>query len=298
MMSVPHVLCIVGPTSSGKTTFGLVLAKAFNGEIVNADARQLYRGFDIGTGKPSLRERGDVPHYLFDEDPTHQITVSEWRDKALTCIREIAGRSRLPILVGGTGLYLQTLIDNLSIPEVAPQAALREELSRLSLTELVDRLRATDPEAAKIVDLKNPRRVMRALEVALMTGHSFVESRKKGLPLVEALQIGIARSREELYARAEMAVDEMLARGWMEEVRGLLAQGLSKECAAMSAIGYRELGDVLQGSSTLVEVMPVINQATRNYIKRQITWFKRDERIRWIRDQREAVEMVRDWIDV
>lgn len=297
-MSLPRIVCIVGPTSSGKTSLSLVLAKALNGEIVNADARQLYRGFYIGTGKPSLIERTEIPHHLFDEDPGTQITVSEWREKALACIHTIVDRGRLPILVGGTGLYLQALIDNLSIPEVPPQTELREALSRCSLDELVDRLRETDPEAVTVVDLKNPRRVIRALEVALATGTSFVDARQKGLPLVEVLQIGIERTREELYARAEAAVDEMVSRGWVEEVRGLLAQGFLKESPAMSAIGYRELVDVVEGRLTLNEVVPSIKQATRNYIKRQITWFKRDERIEWVRDGAEAAQRVRLWLGV
>ena len=295
MMSLPRIVCIVGPTSSGKTSLSLALAKAFSGEIVNADARQLYRGFDVGTGKPSLVERAGIPHHLFDEDSMTQITVSEWREKALVRIREIVSRGRLPILVGGTGLYFQALIDNLSIPEVPPQTELREELSRLSLSELVDRLRATDPEALTVVDLKNPRRVIRALEVALTTGQSFVDTRQKGSLLVDALQIGIERTREELYARAETAVDEMLSRGWVEEVRGLFAQGFSKTSPAMSAIGYRELTDVVESRSTLDEAVPNIKRATRNYIKRQITWFKRDERIEWVRDPAEALECVRLW---
>lgn len=297
-MSLPRILCIVGPTSSGKTALSLALAKKFDGEIVNADARQLYRGFDIGTGKPSLEERAGVPHYLFDEDPAQQISVSEWKEKTLACIREIVSRGRLPILVGGTGLYVQALIDNFSIPEVAPQVELRDELSSLSLEALVKRLEEVDPDALEIVDLKNPRRVIRALEVALTTGRSFVDARQKGESLVDASQLGIERSREDLYARSEAAVDEMLARGWIDEVRRLLAQGFTKETPAMSAIGYRELVDVIEGRSTLTEVVPGIKQATRNYIKRQVTWFKRDERIVWVSDQEGAEELVRSWLVV
>jgi tRNA dimethylallyltransferase len=297
-MSLPRILCIVGPTSSGKTALSLALAKKFDGEIVNADARQLYRGFDIGTGKPSFEERTGVPHYLFDEDPAQQISVSEWKEKALACIREIVSRGRLPILVGGTGLYVQALVDNFSIPEVAPQVELRDELSSLSLEALVKRLEEVDPDALEIVDLKNPRRVIRALEVALTTGRSFVDARQKGESLVDALQLGIERSREDLYARSEAAVDEMLARGWVEEVRELFTQGFTKETPAMSAIGYRELEDVVRGRSTLTEVVPGIKQATRNYIKRQVTWFKRDERIVWVSDQEGAEELVRSWLAV
>ena len=295
-MNIPSIVCIVGPTSSGKTALSLKLAKEFNGEIVNADARQLYRGFDVGTGKPTLGERKNVPHHLFDEDPTKQLTVTEWRDKALTCIHEITSRGRLAILVGGAGLYIQALVDNFSIPEVAPQEDLRAELSMLSLDQLVTRLHEVDPDAAEVVDLHNPRRVVRALEVAIATGRSFDEQRQKDVILVEALQIGIERTREELYARAERAVDEMLERGWVEEVRGLLAQGMTKETPAMSAIGYRELVDVVEGRSSLKEVIPLIKQYTRNYIKRQMTWFKKDDRIVWVKDKEEAEEKVRRWV--
>lgn len=305
-MLLPRIVCVVGPTSSGKTALSLLLAKQFDGEIVNADARQLYRGFAIGTGKPSLPlqlplgqgESLSIPHDLFDEDPTQSLTVTEWREKALVCIREIVSRGRLPILVGGTGLYVQTLVDNLSIPEVPPQIELRKALASLSLTELVERLRTVDPDAAMVVDLDNPRRVMRALEVALATGHSFLEARQKGPPLVEALQLGIERTREDLYARAEATVDDMLARGWLEEVRGLIAQGFSKDDPAMSAIGYRELVDVIEGRSTLFEAVSHIKQATRHYIKRQITWFKRDDRILWVKSDEEATELVRLWQQV
>lgn len=294
-MSLPRIVCIVGPTSSGKTALSLVLAKEFNGEIVNADARQLYRGFDIGTGKPSSVLRLHTPHHLFDEDPAKQLTVTEWREKALKCIHEIADRGHLPIIVGGTGLYIQALVDNFSIPEVPPNEVLREKLSRWSSLELLRRLQELDPDALEVVDVKNPRRVMRALEVVLSTGTSFVAQRQKGEPLVDALQIGIERSREELYERAERAVDEMIGGGWVEEVRGLLAQGITKETPAMSAIGYRELVDVVEGRATLEVVVPMIKQYTRNYSKRQITWFKKDKSIVWVKDTQNAEKEVRRW---
>ncbi len=295
-MNLPRIVCVVGPTSSGKTGLSLKLAKQFKGEIINADARQLYRGFDVGTGKPDTLSLSDVPHHLFDEDPTKQLTVTEWRDKALTCIHQIIGRGHLPILVGGTGLYVQALVDNFSVPEVPPNESLRQELSAQSLHELVEKLHQVDPEALEVVDAQNPRRVMRALEVVLSTGKSFVEQRQKGEPLVEALQIGIERTREELYARADKAVYEMLGRGWMEEVKGLLAQGMTKDTPAMSAIGYRELVDVVEGRVKLEEVVPLIKQYTRNYIKRQITWFKRDERIVWVNGASEAGLRVENWM--
>ncbi|MBP6945299.1 tRNA (adenosine(37)-N6)-dimethylallyltransferase MiaA [Patescibacteria group bacterium] len=293
-MKLPRIVCIVGPTSSGKTALSLKLAKQFQCEIINADARQLYRGFDIGTGKPDTLALSDIPHHLFQEDPTKQLTVTEWRDKALTCIHQVIGRGHVPILVGGTGLYIQALVDNFSIPEVPPNESLRQELSVLSLSVLVEKLREIDPNASEVVDMQNPRRVMRALEIVLSTGKSLIEQRQKGEPLVEALQIGIERTREELYARADKAVDRMLEHGWANEVKQLLAQGVTKDVPAMSAIGYRELVDVIEGRTVLEETVLLIKQYTRNYIKRQVTWFKKDERIVWAKDEGEAMQCVSD----
>ncbi len=295
-MKLPRVICIVGPTSSGKTALSLKLAKQFQGEIINADARQLYQAFDIGTGKPDILAVSDVPHHLFHEDPTKQLTVTEWRDKALTCIHDIFRRGHLPILVGGTGLYIQALVDNFSIPEVPPNESLRQELSAQSLHELVEKLRQIDPDALEVIDVQNPRRVTRALEIVHSTGKSLIEQRQKGGPLVEALQIGIERTREELYARADKAVDEMLERGWMDEVKGLLAQGMTRDTPAMSAIGYRELVDVIEARVTLEERVPLIKQYTRNYIKRQQTWFKRDGRIVWVKYEGEAMRCISDYL--
>lgn len=295
-MPLPRIICIVGPTSSGKTSFSLEIAKRFQGEIINADARQLYRGFDIGTGKPSVADREGIPHHLFDEDPTSPLTVSEWRKKVLSCIEEISMRGHLPILVGGTGLYIQSLVDNLSIPEVAPQPELRDKLSQLSLEEMVNQLRELDPDAAEIVDLKNPRRVMRALEVTLSSDQRWSKTQQKGSPIVDALQIGILRTREELYARSEKAVDDMLKAGWIEEIRSLLDSGVSRAADAMSAIGYRELTGVIQGTLSQEEAVDQIKQATRNYIKRQITWFKRDERIHWVKDIEEPSALIQTFL--
>ncbi len=295
-MSLPKVLCIVGPTSSGKTALSLALAKEFKGEIINADARQLYKGFDIGTGKPSRTIRSEVPHYLFEEDPSQPLSLAGWREKALSLIREIVAHGRLPIVVGGTGLYMQSLVENLLIPEVAPQPELRDELSRLSTQMLIERLCEIDPSALAVVDLQNPRRVIRAIEVATVTGVSFAEQRQKGEPLVDALQVGVERTRDELYDRSRIAIDGMIRAGWLEEVRNLLRAGISPDMEAMSALGYRELAAVVDGRAYLDEVIPSIQQATRNYIKRQMTWFKRDEHIHWVKHEKEASTLVREWL--
>ncbi|MFA6429220.1 MAG: tRNA (adenosine(37)-N6)-dimethylallyltransferase MiaA [Patescibacteria group bacterium] len=279
---LPHILCIVGPTSSGKTAMGLRLAKERNGEIINADARQVYRGFDIGTGKPKGEWKegvylvdGVVHHLMDDVDPMTTMTVAEWRERALSTIHDIVRRGKLPIVVGGTGLYVQALVDAYDLPHVPPQKELRDRLEKMSLEERVHELKGVDPQAASVVDLMNPRRVQRALEVALTTGRSFVDQRVKKEPVVNAEMICLMPSREELYRRIDAAVDERMADGWLDEVRRLHDAGIPWDAPAMTSIGYRELGAVLRGEMSLEEATVKIKQATRQYAKRQMTWFKK-----------------------
>lgn len=284
MTDLPRVLCIVGPTSSGKTSLGIALAKKFDGEVINADARQIYRGFDIGTGKPSEEEREGIPHHLMSfVEPTRTFTVAEWRIEALALVRSISSRGKLPIIVGGTGLYIQALIDNYQIPSVPPQPEFRATMEGRPLEELVRLLREKDPEAAETVDLKNPRRVLRALEVVTFTGASFSSQRTKEPPVVEALMLAPLRTKEELDARIDAAVDRMIERGWIEEIRGLHAEGVAWDAPAMTSIGYRELGAFVRGECSLEEAVRLTKRATRQYAKRQMTWFKRDERIQWVK---------------
>ncbi len=306
--ALPRVLCIVGPTSSGKTLLGVRLAKAFNGEIINADARQVYQEFDIGTGKPigGKREckRGrnyflyqDVPHYLMDFLPPDQLfTVAEWRKVAITAIRYIQRRKYLPIVVGGTGLYIQSLVDNYQIPEVPPQPAFREAMSTEPLEELARRLIHLDPEAEKVVDLKNPRRVLRALEVITFTGKPYTSLRKKAKPLVEPLLIAIKRSKEELRERIDQAVELYIEAGWLDEIRRVKKSGTAWDIPAMTSIGYRELGAYIRGETMLEEAIQKTKDATWQYAKRQLTWFNRDKRIHWVEDENAAEELVRKWL--
>ncbi len=283
MISLPKILCIVGPTSSGKTALSLELAKKRNGEIVNADARQIYQGFVIGTGQPTQEEQQGIPHHLFGFlEPERVYSVAEWKRAALEKIYEITSRGKIPILVGGTGLYIQALVDNIELPEVPPQPELRTEFEAHTLEQLVQRLAEEDPDAVTWVDLKNRRRVERALEVVLVTGNAFKEQRGKGEALVEAELIGLKRTPEELRARIDVAIDVMLKRGWKDEVKRLHDSGVAWDAPAMTSIGYRELGAVLRGELDEKEVTQNIRLATWRYAKRQITWFKRDQRISWI----------------
>lgn len=296
MSDLPRIVCIVGPTSSGKTALSLEIAKQFDGEIVNADARQVYRGFVIGTGQPTQEEQQGISHHLFGFlEPEQIYTVTEWKTAALACIKDIVARGKLPILVGGTGLYFQALVDNYEPPAVPPQPELRAEMEKRTLEQLVRQLEKLDPDAVTWVDLKNRRRVERALEVVTATGKSFKAQRLQGEKLVDALILGRQRSPEELRERINTAIDQMMARGWKEEVEALHASGVAWDAPAMTSIGYRDLGELIRGDVSFEEALEHIQIATWQYAKRQLTWFKRDERIRWLESNASAVKIVQTW---
>lgn len=300
-LSLPRVICVVGPTSSGKTALGLALAKVCSGVVINADARQLYTGFDIGTGKPqgewgvwntekALMVEG-VAHVLFAEDPHVAHSMMSWKARALACINRITAEGKTPIVVGGTGLYIAALCDGLEPASAAVDAARRAELNRWSLDQLVRRLDELDASARAHIDVRNPRRLIRAIELMEANGAPLAATRTKSAPQVHALKIGCKRERAELFARADMAIDEMLRRGWLEEVRALCAQGF-ETCDAMTAIGYRELASVLRDEISLEDAMQRIRTLTHAYIRRQETWFKRDTDIQWVSSTQEAQSWV------
>jgi len=304
---IPRIVCVVGPTASGKTALGIRLANHFNGEIVNADARQCYREFKIGTGTPEgVRKtyRGKkaymvdgVPHYLMDFlDPTHVLTAAEWRDMALRAIRGISKRGHFPLIVGGTGLYVKALVDNYAFPKVPPKPELRDAFKNKPLPDLVKLLLKLDPTAAAIVDLKNPRRVIRALEVVTFTGKTYTSSRRTQKPVVEAFQVGIKWSRAELFHRIDDAVEEMVERGWIDEIRDILKKDIPLDAPAMTAIGYRELLSYIRGEQTLEKAIESCKTAVRRYAKRQETWYRRDPRIHWAHNEDEAFGMVERWL--
>jgi tRNA dimethylallyltransferase len=298
----------VGPTSSGKTSLGVEIAKLFEGEIINADARQVYRQVHIGTGKPTGESRlykrryrafihKGVPHYLMDFlPPSETYSAVEWRNSAMKAIQGIRKRKHLPIIVGGTGLYVASIVDHLEFPDVPPQPLLRKAYDLKSLDDLVGLLLRIDPDAHVEVDVKNKRRVIRALEMMTFTGQKMAELRKKGPPLVDAFLIGIKRTTEELYARADAEIDSMVERGLVDEVRRLIAQGVSESSPAFTALGYREIALHVRGEILLKEAMDRMKKITHAYIRRQVTWFKRDARIIWVKDMEEGVEKVREWL--
>ena len=305
----PKVVCIVGVTASGKTTLGVQLAKEFHGEIINADARQIYRRVSIGTGKPEGSSRlyrrryrafihDGIPHYLMDFlPPTQQYSVSEWKAGALKAITGITKRKHLPIVVGGTGLYISSLVDNLAFPEVPPQLEFRKAFEEKSLEELVHFLLHLDPEAAAFIDLKNKRRVVRALEIMTFTGKKISASREKGEPLVDCLQIGIERDLEISVERAYHVIDNMVDRGLFSEVEALMEAKIPNDAPALTAIGYRDIMRSIRGEITREEAICNLKKLTRAYIKRQRTWFKRDPRIVWVHNREEGVRVVKDWLE-
>lgn len=290
---LPKIVVILGPTASGKTGLGLGLAKEFNGEVISADSRQVYTGMAIGTAQP----RGvwetvhgkrqylvdGIPHYLVDVlSPDVEMSAAEFKDKAIELMHDICSRGKVPFVVGGTGLYIWSLIDNLTIPEVPPNAQLRSSLERCTVEELTQKLAELDPEAPTQVDCNNPRRLIRAIEIVTETKRPLAEQRTQGPALVEALQIGIRWPTADLQARIDARVDEELREGLEAETKELIRAGYRESLPSMSGIGYPEMIRFIRGEMTLTEAVEKIKVATHQYAKRQMTWFKRDERIQWM----------------
>ncbi|MDY6873971.1 MAG: tRNA (adenosine(37)-N6)-dimethylallyltransferase MiaA [Chloroflexota bacterium] len=283
----PPLIVIVGPTAVGKTSASIALAKRLNAEIVSADSRLLYRGMDIGTAKPTMDERDGIPHYLMDvADPDENWSLAVYQREAYAAIDEILSREKLPILVGGTGQYVRSIIEGWHIPPQKPDPALREALNQwaeeIGPAAFHERLRGLDAEAADKIDYRNTRRVVRALEVILKTGERFSDLRRKQACRYRPIILGIEMDREKLYDRVDRRVDLMLDAGLVSEVQGLLADGFPPDLPTMSAIGYAEIVEYLQGRTSLEEAVAVIKRNTRIFVRRQANWFKpSDDRITW-----------------
>ena len=280
------IVVVAGPTASGKTALGIALAKDFNGEIVSADSMQIYRGMDIGTAKASLAEREGIPHHMLDvAEPWEDYSVARYVEQAEACCRDILARGKLPILVGGTGLYIDSLVSGRDFAAVDSDQGLREALSAeydaLGGEAMHRRLQEIDPERAAILHPGDKRRIVRALEVYRLTGMTITEHDRqtRALPRrfdAAAIHLNF-KNRSALYARIDRRVDMMVEQGLFREVEGLLAAGLSPESTAMQAIGYKEAVRSLQGELRREEAVALIKQSSRRYAKRQLTWFNRDK---------------------
>lgn len=284
----PKVIVIVGPTASGKTDLSIRLAKELNGEIISADSMQIYKRMTIGTAKPTKEEMQGIPHHMIDIiEPNDDFNVAKYKDMAEEKIEEILSRGKQPIIVGGTGLYVETLVKGIEFFDIENdlvyRAKLENEVNEKGVDWLFDELKKVDPEAAKVIDKNNIRRVIRALEIYKVTGKTKTQLDKESVKgsKYDYIIFGLLWNREELYERINLRVDIMLKDGLIEEVKSLLDnEGFSK--TALQGLGYKEVVEYLEEKASYEEMVEKIKIETRRYAKRQMTWFKRNQDIVWL----------------
>jgi tRNA dimethylallyltransferase len=296
------IIVILGPTGSGKSSLAIKLAKDFSGEIVSADSRQIYNNFIIGSGlvngeiKKNVFVSEDISHHIVQFlEPEKDFSVSEFKKLATQRIKEIHTKNNLPFLVGGTGLYIDSIVKNLILAGPKPNQALRKKLETKSLDELNNQLKILDPLSSKTIDIKNKRRVIRAIEVCL-SGVLFSSQNNQGPELFDTLKIGIKVNRPELYKNIDKRVDGMISDGLITEVEDLLKLH-PKISPAFSGIGYKQVIEFLGGKYSEVEMIQKIKNATHAYARRQITWFKRNSEINWVSNYKESNELVKEFLN-
>ncbi len=285
-----RIICIAGPTASGKTALAVELAKELSGEVVSCDSMQVYRRMDIGTAKPTQDEMQGIPHHMLDvADPEEDFSVSRYCETASKIVDDILARGKTAIIAGGTGLYMDSLIKGNAFAPF-PSTGMREKLEAQADSEgmeaMLTLLNSIDPEAAARLHLKDRKRIIRALEVYYETGETITEHNRKTQaipPKYTPLWLGLDfEPRAELYSRIDKRVDLMLEAGLVEEIKHLLAAGIHPKCTAMQAIGYKEFIDALDGKITIAEAADQVRQASRHYAKRQLTWFRRNPSMHWL----------------
>lgn len=276
------VIAIVGATASGKTAYAVELAQKIDGEIISADSRYVYKGLDIGTAKPGIDERKGIPHYMIDiVEPDFNYSAGLYAKQAKECIKEILSRGKTPIVAGGTGLYIRVLLENYDLPNIEPDYNLRDELAKLSFDELYDILYKLDKESAESVARNDKKKLIRYIEVVKLTGLPLSKARgKKDEDEFDIEWIGLNFPREELYERINKRVDLMIEEGLIEETKNLLNK-YGRIPNIVDTIGYREIIAYLDGDISLERAKELLKQNTRNYAKRQLTWFRKNENIKW-----------------
>lgn len=284
----PQILILTGPTASGKTAVGLALAAMLRAEIISADSRQVYRGLDIGTAKPDAEELAAVPHHGIDIcDPAETYTVGRFFSEAQEWIRDIHARGKRVLVLGGSGLYVRAVSDGIFDGPVADptlRAELEERIRREGLPALVEDVRRLDPETAAVIDAQNPVRVIRALEVCLLTGKPFSALRSDRMPALpyDFRMFGLRRERPALNARIDTRVDRMMAAGLVEEVRALIEGGADPAWTSLNTVGYKEVIVYLSQLMSIDQATEAIKRNTRQYARRQMTWFRKESRLEWL----------------
>lgn len=280
-LSKPKVIAIVGPTASGKTSYAIELAKNIDGEIISADSRLIYKGFDIGTAKPTEAEQNGIPHHMIDiVEPEFEYSAGLYKTEATKIIKEILSRKKTPIIAGGTGLYIDILLKNYTLPQIEANHKLRNELKKLSKEDLYEQLLKLDPKAEEIININDGKKIIRAIEIIKTSGKSLKEARGIAGEEYDIEWIGRNFDRETLYKRINKRVDIMVESGLIDETKKLLSKH-GRTPNLVNTIGYREIIGYLDNKYSLEEALELLKKNTRNYAKRQLTWFRRNENITW-----------------
>lgn len=293
------VIVIVGPTAVGKTNLSIEIAKRINGEIISADSMQVYKHMDIGTAKPSREEMQGIKHYMLNVfEPDEECNVAKYKEMAIDCIDEILNKNKIPIIVGGTGLYVNTVVDNIEFSQTVTDWDYRAKLEERATSEGVEllykELQEIDKESAEKIHQNDLRRIIRALEVNHSTGKPISYHNKlsrQNPSKYDFIMIGLNMERADLYKRIDLRVDKMIADGLVDEVKGLIKRGVSPKNTSMQGLGYKEVLEYLKGERLFNEVVDIIKMNSRRYAKRQLTWFRRDQRIQWY-DMNEKLENI------
>jgi len=290
----PKIVVLLGPTASGKSGLAIKLAQKFHGEVISADSRQVYKGMDIGTGKVTKKEMAKIPHHLLDViSPKKQFTAAQYKKLAEKAIKKIHSHGKIPIICGGTGFYIQTVTNNIAIPEVKPDAKLRTKLEKKSTKELFNQLKKLDPRRAKNIDGNNRRRLIRALEIVIKSGKKV--PLLKSEPKYEALIIGIKRNTKELKELIKTRLSKRLKQGMVKEVINLKKSGVNWKRLEDFGLEYRYVAYYLQNKLSYNEMVKKLQKEIEHYAKRQMTWFLKDKKIHWIKNQKEAEKLVKEF---
>ncbi len=290
------IIVVLGPTASGKSDLAVQIARRFNGEIISADSRQVYKGLDIGTGKITKREMQSIPHHLLSvASPKRTFTVADYKRLGEKAIKKIIKQNKIPIICGGTGFYIDTLLYGYSLPEVPPQKELREKLDKESVVRLFSKLEKLDPDRAKTIDRFNKRRLIRALEIIISSGKPVPPLQKESR--YDILKIGIERSKEELKSLIRKRLLKRIKQGMVGEVRKLKKNGLNNKRLEELGLEYRYINRFLNGKISKTEMVDELEKEIFSYAKRQMTWFGRDKKIHWIKDKNEAIKFSADFIN-